>query len=574
VEERLNRSREEQARRELGHTDVAAGSAWLLVGVFLLSIVSVGGVQQLGAHWGPDAAEVEGRPGTAPLRWAALLGELPTDCSLEAFESQLEAALVVGGWALPKVQFLLTRFLGVGNEQVYTGRGGWLFHRASVDYPSGPPFLDPARLRARRTDADHCEPSPQPDPVPAIQRFNEELAARGIRLIVMPTPVKAVVHPDAFSSRYAAGGPPVQNPSFRTFLDRLEAIGVQVFDPSPLLRAWEEEHRSASAYLATDTHWRPQAMAAVADRLAAVVERHAELSEGSSVPYTRGLLEVSNFGDLTTMLTLPPGQSVFPPERLTIAPISGPGGQRWQPRPDAEILLLGDSFSNVYSNREAFTNRTAGREYHWGEGAGLAEQLSFALQRPVDRIVRNAGGSHATRRDLARSIARDRERGRDRLRHVRVVIYQFAVRELATGDWQEIELLPPPEAVTEEPPAPGLAAGPGERVIRATIAARATLPRPYTVPYKDCLFALHLTGVEGSSGEPVADEVVGYLWGMRNNVWTEAAGYRVGQQISLRVRSWEEPEVQERYGTHNRKELDDPELLMLPAFWAEPQDRE
>ena len=51
-----------------------------------------------------------------------------------------------------------------------------------------------------------------------------------------------------------------------------------------------------------------------------------------------------------------------------------------------------------------------------------------------------------------------------------------------------------------------------------------------------------------------------------------AAGYRVGQEITLRVRSWEEPEVQERYGTHNRKELDDPELLALPAFWAEPRD--
>lgn len=572
MEERLNRPREDQARRELGHTDVAAGAAWLLVGAFLLSILSVGGVQHLGAHAGPGAAEVDGRAGSAPVRWAALWSELPTDCSLEAFERQLEGALVVGGWALPRVQFLLTGFLGVGNEQAYTGRGGWLFHRASVDYPSGPPFLDPARLRARRTEADHCEPPPQPDPIPAIHRFNDELAARGIRLVVMPTPVKAVVHPEAFSSRFASRGPPVQNPSFHTFLGRLESVGVQVFDPTPLLREWEEENGDASAYLSTDTHWRPEAMASVAEGLAAVLEQHAELSGRSSVPYTRGLLEVSNFGDLTTMLTLPPGQTLFPPESLTIAPISGPGGQLWRRQPDAEVLLLGDSFSNVYSNREAFTNRRAGREYHWGEGAGLAEQLSFALQRPVDRIVRNAGGSHTTRRDLARSIASEGARGRDRLRHVRVVIYQFAVRELTDGDWQEIGLPPAPEAVSEAPSASGPAAGPSERLIRATIAARASLPRPYSVPYKDCLFALHLTGVQAPTGEPIADEVVGYLWGMRDNVWTEAAGYRVGQQVTLRVRSWEDPEVQERYGTHNRKELDDPELLMLPAFWAESQD--
>jgi alginate O-acetyltransferase complex protein AlgJ len=572
VDGRLNRPREEQARRELGQTDVPAGLARLLVGAFLLSIVSVAGIQHLGALAAPKAQEGEGPPRAAPLQWAALLSQRPTDCSLGAFERRLEEALVVGRWALPKMQFLLTGVLGAGNEQAYAGRDRWLFHRAGIDYLSGPPFLDPARLRARRTDADRCEPLPQPDPIPALHRLGEELGARGIGLIVMPTPVKAVIHPDGFSSRYAGRGAPLQNPSYRSFLRRLEAIGVPVFDPTPLLRAWEQRSGNLSAYLSTDTHWRPKAMAAVAESLAAMVEQHAELSEPRAPRYTRGILEVSNFGDLTTLLSLPANQTLFPREKVTIAPVRGPDARPWRPEPEAEVLLLGDSFSNVYSNREAFTNRVAGREYHWGEGAGLAEQLSFFLQRPVDRIVRNAGGSHTTRRDLARSIARERARGRDRLEKVRVVIYQFAVRELAAGDWQEIALLPALEAPGEAAPEPGPAGAPRESVIRGTIAARTTLPRPYSVPYKDCLFAVHLTEVRTRAGGPVADQVIGYLWGMRDNVWTEAAGYRVGQQITLRVRSWEEREVQKRYGTYNRKELDDPELLMLPAFWAEPED--
>ena len=225
---RLNQPREEQARRELGHTDVGSGLAWFLVGAFLLSIVSVGGVQHLGAPAGFAAGEMGGPRDAAPLRWAALLDEFPTDCSLERFERHLEGALVVGRWALPKVQLLLTGVFGVGNEQAYAGRDGWLFHRAGVDYLSGPSFLDPARLRARRIDADHCETTPQPDPIPAIRRFNEDLAARGIRLIVMPTPVKAVIHPDGFSRRYSRRGPPVQNPSFQAFLARLEAEGVLI----------------------------------------------------------------------------------------------------------------------------------------------------------------------------------------------------------------------------------------------------------------------------------------------------------------------------------------------------------
>jgi alginate O-acetyltransferase complex protein AlgJ len=572
VAERLNQAREEQARRELAHTDVAEGLARVLVAVFLLSIASVGVIQHLGALAGPGEEGIAGTTAAAPLRWKALLMEAPTDCSLEAFERDLEGALVVGRWMLPGIQWFLTRVFGVGNEQVYSGRQRWLFHRAGIDYLSGPPFLDPARLRARRSDADRCEPLPDPDPIPAILRFDEDLSARGIRLVVVPTPAKAVIHPDGFSGRFAPRAPPVQNPSFHDFLVRLESAGVLVFDPTPLLRSFEEEN-GQSAFLATDTHWRPQAMAAVAEGLAAVVQQRVALSERQAPRYTRGLLEVSNFGDLVTMLSLPASQNFFSPERVTIQPVRGFDRALWQPDPGAEILLLGDSFSNVYSNREAFANRVAGREYHWGEGAGLAEQLSFFLQRPVDRIVRNAGGSHSTRRELERSIARGAQTGRDRLRRVRVVIYQFAVRELAAGDWQEIPLYPETTTATRRTPGePASVRGQGHSVIRGTIAARTTLPRPYTVPYKDCLFAVHLKGVRARAGGPVAEEVISYLWGMRDNVWTDAAVFRVGDQVTLRVRPWEEPEVQQRYGTYNRKELDDPELLALPAFWGEPQE--
>jgi len=101
-------------------------------------------------------------------------------------------------------------------------------------------------------------------------------------------------------------------------------------------------------------------------------------------------------------------------------------------------LLLGDSFTNIYAVRSAFAQSEDGVPLDWGESAGLAEQLSHHLGRPVDRIARNAGGSHSTRRDLARDLAR----GGDRLDGVRVVVWQFAVRELSHGDWPVIPLPP------------------------------------------------------------------------------------------------------------------------------------
>jgi alginate O-acetyltransferase complex protein AlgJ len=63
----------------------------------------------------------------------------------------------------------------------------------------------------------------------------------------------------------------------------------------------------------------------------------------------------------------------------------------------------------------------------WGTSAGLVEQLSYALRRPVDRLAQNDDAAFATRAMLARDPGR--------LEGKRVVIYQFAARELASGDW-------------------------------------------------------------------------------------------------------------------------------------------
>ena len=124
------------------------------------------------------------------------------------------------------------------------------------------------------------------------------------------------------------------------------------------------------------------------------------------------------------MLDLPTGQTLYPPERVALRYVVDEAGNPWRSSQDADVLLLGDSFTNIYSLA------TMG----WGEGAGLAEQLSYVLQRPVDRIVQNDQGAHATRGLLHRELAA----GTDRLAGKRVVIWQFAAREFAAGDWKVI----------------------------------------------------------------------------------------------------------------------------------------
>ena len=160
--------------------------------------------------------------------------------------------------------------------------------------------------------------------------------------------------------------------------------------------------------------------------LAAFVSAHAVLPEVPDPGYRIDRRDVTGSGDIALMLDLPGGQSLYPPETVWVRRVLAPDGAPWRPSRPADVLLLGDSFTNIYSLA------TMG----WGDAAGFAEQLSYALGRPLDRIVQNDEGAFATRALLARELAA----GRDRLAGTRVVIYQFATRELAFGDWRVIEL--------------------------------------------------------------------------------------------------------------------------------------
>ena len=54
----------------------------------------------------------------------------------------------------------------------------------------------------------------QPDPRTAILQFHRQLAERNIRLVLMPTPDKATIHPEKYSSRYEGRQVSIHNPSY------------------------------------------------------------------------------------------------------------------------------------------------------------------------------------------------------------------------------------------------------------------------------------------------------------------------------------------------------------------------
>ena len=432
-------NREEIAKIEIGHTDVSPGIARAITAFFLLCIVAVPTVETVVPWWRaagdqtptvwskltdiPNLVSAAVRADLSGVRstvWTrALSANRAMMSGLTGFESALEDESVLGQTLRPPAQLVLSRWLGAGNERVFLGRDRWLFFRPDLEYLTNKGFLEPDVIRRRRAAASEWKDLPQPDPRPAILAFHRQLAARGIILVVMPTPVKPGVHPEQLVAGAARQPGVLQNSSYPDLVAWLRSQGIVMFDPAEVLSSVRQ---SAPQYLATDTHWRPEAMELVAGQLAAFVSQHAALPQAPSPGLRIVEQEVTNAGDTAVMLGLPASQTLYPPERVVISRTVSEDGSPWRSDQSADVLLLGDSFTNIYSLASM----------GWGDSAGLAEQLSYALGRPLDRIVQNDDGAFATRALLQRA-------GPERLAGKRVVIWQFAARELATGDWKVIE---------------------------------------------------------------------------------------------------------------------------------------
>ena len=529
--------REEEADLALKNTKFTPGTKQTLIALFLLTIVTVPAIQLIGEY--RAAGSISRMPMVSIFK---SLPWLPHSEDLKRVERTLENESLVSQWLLPRMQYLLTVLLGAGNEQVYLGHDPWLFYRADVDHVIGPPFLDPLRMRHRLQTG-----RVQPDPIKAIVDFRNQLTARGIDLVVLPVSVKPSTEGEMLAASnanraQASGGLP--NPSFNEFKARLEREKVRLFDPAPFLM---ERGANGHRYLETDTHWRPDTMELVAERLADFLQ----LPPAGSISPSIIEKEIAARGDIAAMLKLAGGDKFFPQEKVTIRQVVT-GNALWRPSRDADVLLLGDSFSNIFSFEPM----------GWGESAGFAEHLSVALRRPIDCILRNSDASFATREILSNELAR----GRDRLAGKRLVIWEFADRELSFGNWKLLDL-----KLGESKPSRFMSLKSGEEItVTGTVETISPVPRPGTVPYKDHIEAIHLIDVVPEHARDATashSQAVVYVWSMRDNVWTSAARLRPGEPIKLRLRPW--ADVSAQYEKFNRTELDDSALQLEEPVWGE-----
>jgi alginate O-acetyltransferase complex protein AlgJ len=493
---------EDDLNRGILFTRISPRLARAMTGLFLAAIFGVPVVQ----------VTVELARGQE-VQALTVFRQVPTKDKLHTYEKELEQGSVAKKVVQPQLQLALCSVLGFGNTSVIVGRDGWLFYRPGVDFLTGPGVLDEARLRMRTKELiDDDEKYPCPDPRPAIIAFHECCRRAGVHLVVLPVPDKATLQPRELTGRFVLGHPtsPPTNRDYARLLADLRAVGVDVFDPTPEQIVPGEEPR----FLRQDTHWNPGWMETVAHQLADHVRRCVPMLSEPKRVFRVEDQPVSRVGDIVDMLELPAGQGVFPPQRVTIRRVvSADRAEAWQSEPNADVLLLGDSFSNIYCVPEM----------GWGQGAGLPAQLARFLGRDIDVIARNGSGASMTRREL---LWRPNPLGGKR-----VVVWEFAVRDLALANWEVITIPEPGPADASRPAV--LPAQPA--VVDATVLAVSHVPQPYTVPYKDCLTYMKVRVDNVVQGRYATDQLIAVLWGMKDNRLLPAASYVPGKRLRLKI---------------------------------------
>jgi hypothetical protein len=248
-------------------------------------------------------------------------------------------------------------------------------------------------------------------------------------------------------------------------------------------------------------------------------------------------VSIKSQGDLVGMLDLPKSAPIFSPEEVVLRPRKQADGGHWKPNTSSSVLLLGDSFTRIYS----------APDLHWGRDSGLAERLSEHLGLDIDVLAINAGGSSSVRQSLARSP--------ERLAGKKAVVYEFSMRELSGGDWKVIPL-PEPVAQGFSHPIEGTI------TVTGTVAEVSEIPASGATPYRDFVRSIRLS-IEG--GETSRNVLV-FVQAMRNKMPTAAESLKVGNKVTLHLVPWSRAE--EKYGSLNRSELQGPSADLPDVYYV------
>lgn len=364
---------------------------------------------------------------------ADLFMRLPSKESLHRWDENAKDRSIFAAWLRPKTLQLRFDLLGEMNPKAIRGMGrgapggseDWLFYNQDVDYLLHPPYTDERFYSGTFDTLVDGKRVNLRNPLVAMQDFKDRLAARGIKLLLVPIPGKPSLYPEKLAPGMAGQA---ESPTLRLLAD-LRQRGFEVLDLfHPLQQA--KAAGQGELYLRRDTHWTPLGMEVAADAIAARIRELGvpgiAASPAAAGPrYALGEAEVERWGDIAEMTKVPDRRTIWPMEKVKARPVTDLAtGKPYADDPRSPILWLGDSFSRIYQTDEP-------------RAAGIIAHVAQRLDLPLASVVNDGGASTVVRQQLARKGAL--------LQGKQLVIWTFVERDLRFGSkgWQ-LQALPDP----------------------------------------------------------------------------------------------------------------------------------
>ncbi len=398
---------------------------------------------------------------------------------LRAFENKIddESAIVLA--LRPKYQLAVWNLFSDPGEKVVLGAAGdcigkscdreeakpedkWLFYRQDVEFLVQPSPLD---VRSAKLD----------NPVKAIEKFRDQLKAKGVELLVVITPGKPSIYTERLTgrdSRVAGENAAGLQSHGKKILDSLTRAGFNTVDLyTPLLAAKSRDSVEGALYLNDDTHWTPRGAELAADVIAKKVREMVDAGivkfrKTDDVRYIASDSIADRMGDVGEMSGLNKF-GVFKVQKVTGHVVMQQNiKERTEKLPvdstcveaaksacqkndscftaqsalcerdtvlydtsitpfkddfrKSEILILGDSFSRIYQTDSPVN-------------AGWIAHFAKNMNRSVASIVSDGGASTLVREKLARKASV--------LKGKKLLIWEFVERDLRFGaeGWKDVE---------------------------------------------------------------------------------------------------------------------------------------
>ena len=430
----------------------------------------------------------------------------PLNEHFKSFEKNLETAFFAETPRKLTQSTLSLSPLKEGNRNVRIGKDGWLFLDDAIESLTGQgPF--------------HDEPFPFKkdgnSPVDAIKRFADQLDNFGARLILVSIPSKAMIYPEKINHNIKG---PISHPDAERLVSELNSLpNLDVLD---LTKSLFNLKKDKKVFLKQDTHWTPEAM----EEAAKIIANHIKsmdinIDKVNLKPKQKEGRKA--YGDLVEKINIWDG--AFNQESVIAKPIKGNTRDR-----NSEIILLGDSFTNIYSSNEGLG---------WGNNAGLPEHIASNVGTPIDVISINGGGATEVRKKLAQ-----RRGSSEDMENKKVVIWAITCRDLFLSQEQCIDRNISWENVSFDKRPLEKKPKNNKITIRAKLIGKPKIPDPNQTTYKDLLYGADYEIIETISGQAPEEgkKIAVVNWAFKNRVLLPSANYEIGRVRNLQLMPFEE----------------------------------